>query len=196
PALLWNFFAPSVLRAQDPELLIAYKDDPKDAKKWEGPIQLRPNVATPLFVYVQNPSKEKQTAFVELFAGGQPVPDTKVKLDLEGKEKRKVTFPPLKVPPKEAKDWPQVEGPPFNFEIRLTDEDKKVVGSTKGVEFLSPGRYLKADAQYDKTTRRLSVEITPEPGFFGGDCQVELVLPRDRMPAMLAPPGATQLEGA
>jgi hypothetical protein len=196
-AVLSGFLTPTLLWGQDPVLKIGDGPDPDKAKKTEGPLLVRPNNEKAYYVFVHNPSKDDQKVFVELFSGGKKIEGTRVPLTVKAKDTQLVKFPDPKTPPvKEPKDWPNLPGPPFgSFEIRLSDGEQTLPPIVKGVEILSPRDYVAAEAWYDKKGKRLSVILTPLPALKGGPCKVELVLPPDRLPAMLTSPTETQLEG-
>jgi hypothetical protein len=190
--LLWGTQGAQPALAQDPKLEIRY--EPK-GKPVGGELLLRPNVQQPVYVSVVNPGQKAKTVTVELWANGAAVAGTAAKYTLKGGATEKVQFGK---PSKDLKEWkPVTGGPPFDFEIRLTDTggpNPKLLQTVKATRLMLPHQYVKAKSSYDYQSGVLTVTVNPDKTYFvGPECLIQLVLPKDRLPDFVLP-GASEKE--
>jgi hypothetical protein len=168
-----------------PRLLVRYDDPKNQPLAADEDLALRPNLAQPLYLAVE-PGKTNKTVVVELRVNGRPVAKTAA-IPLEGGgSKQPVVFGKPSPLPKQDKDWPPVLGPPFAFDILLSevgrDNKEKELQRTSFSRFLLPPDYVRASSEYDSNRKVLTVTVEAREGFFGPPCPVELVLPGDRLP--------------
>jgi hypothetical protein len=194
-AAIWIILGSGAVSAADaPRLLVSYeRKTPPTAI--EGDLQLRPNVEQPVFLAVECPANaQAKKVRVELWADGKPVDGAMCELDVNpGGKPQPVTFgkpmpakdkekPPAKE--KEKKEWPAVTSFPFQFEIRLLEiqPNMALLHTVAVKEVMVPRQYVRVSSEYNGKDGTLTVTATPEAGFVGPKCPVELVLPADRLP--------------
>jgi hypothetical protein len=144
---------------------------------------LRPNLEQEILTYVQNTDLKARTLTVQLVVNGDPVGAKEVKID-PGKL---VLVPwPKAAPAPGEKALPMAEatGP---AELRLLDEEKKLVGEAIKLRIDRPVSYLGATASFrpaneDGSPNRLAVTVNAKNTFQGPRSYVELVLDPDLIP--------------
>ena len=129
---------------------------------------------------MRNPSDSPRKVVVEMKAEGVP-PTTSEPIEVGPKETKKVLFgKPMPADPK-APEMPELKG---NVELRLVEAEKKVVLDEKRlrVSISQPREYVKVSkVLYKPAEKRLTVQVSAGR-IDGPPCQVQLVLPRERIP--------------
>src|SRR5262249_5171331 len=137
--------------------------------------------------------KNLSVKLVKVLADNTPqvLAETKVPVLRVGKENQEgLTFgkpaPPLA--PGKPIPWPELEGPPFRFEI-WTEEAGAKAGPNKlpvAIKIMEPREYLAvSNANYDVATQRFSVWVGAQTNFYGPPAPVELVLSPDVVPGLV-----------
>ncbi len=164
-------------------------------------IVLRPNVEQPVFLFVENPGEDPmKNVAVKLLQvlpnnTRQAVAEATIPLIDAGKYER-VTFG--KPAPALAKGkpvpWPELDGPPFRFEILVERPAPKGAEAPAppalkipvAIQIMPPSEYVKPDnPKYDPKTQTFSVDITATDKFFGPPASVELVLSPELIPGLI-----------
>jgi hypothetical protein len=181
-----------------PELVLS--NDPAQATNALGDLRLRPTgVPEPYYLYVHNPTDKVQQLTVDLAPGGQST-----KVIALAKSTQRVFFLPAPPPPPVAGS-PAVPGVPVlpdlngPLEIRLRDSaDPNTVFDTRliRVAVAPPREYVRlASVAYNPPSangpNQLRVGLEARRTLAGPPCNVQLVLPPQRIPGFLGAQSGT-----
>jgi Carboxypeptidase regulatory-like domain len=175
------------------KILISY--DQKVAPTPQQIIVLRPNIEQPVYLYVSNPGpdiiKNVAVKLVKVLPDNTPqtIAETKVP-KLQPGERERLVFgkPAPPAPAGKPIPWPELEGPPFRFEIWAQDADAKEPSKTPvAVKIMDPREYMTAsDLNYQVGPQRFSVTIQSSKEIFRGPpAVVQLVLSPEVIPGLL-----------
>jgi hypothetical protein len=177
--------APAPAPAQDAKVRLLFSYFP-DASLAAPTFYLRPNVPQELFLFVKNEDNKDRVVTVELLADGAVVLSQKVPV-AQGKtapvQFARPTTPPGTPPP------PPAFTEAGKAAFRLVDETGKASDPVP-VDIASPTRYVEAPLvrYYPRAegnpTNRLAVTVRVREKFAGPPARVDLVLDRDRIPAL------------
>src|SRR5947209_2698592 len=160
-----------------PKLLISHDLKTfKDLEKLQT-IVLRPNIEQPVFLYVSNPSpnimKNVAIQLVKVLVDNtaQTLAEATVPVLRVGQRERLVFGKPAPALEKgKPIPWPELDGPPFRFEIWAGEVGAKEEPAKTPVviKIMEPREYMTfSDAKYDVARQRFSVWITAQNEFFG-----------------------------
>lgn len=128
--------------ANRPRIVVTFQ--PKDDSDPVDQLRIRPNIATPLFTFIRNPSGKDLDLSIELWDGDRPIPNAKKDISVGAQEKiKKVEWDAPMIP---VDKWPVVRG-----ELIIKLRDKKQPASEPlderkiPVHVMAPWEYLKLD---------------------------------------------------
>jgi serine/threonine protein kinase len=172
-----------------PEILLS--SNPVEPKDPITELTLRSGENHKYYLYVRNHTDKVQKLMVDLLDNGKPLENSSVQLPdfLKPNETRRIDFG--KAAPQAGKLPNNVQGP---LQIRLRDTEFNQILAIKPilVRIATPRDYVQVtDVRFtsntegkNQLTARLRAKMDiPDPG-----CQVELELPRDRIPGYTPPP--------
>jgi hypothetical protein len=184
-----------------PKLLTSY-----DGKKFNDLqtlpiIVLRPNVEQPVYLYVTNPGLDPMrnvaVKLVKVLPDNTPqvLAETTIPV-VDPNTRQRVMFGKAAPALEKGKPipWPELEGPPFRFEVwaerppAKSDESKTplAVKVPVAVKIMEPREYATASVpKYDVKNQRFSVDIAATGEFFGPKADVELVLSPEVIPGLI-----------
>ncbi len=177
--------------AQD---LLKFYDDPRDPEKAPlRKLRLRPNQPRQVFLFVDTKALPAKAAGIraELIAGKVPVATAAVKLPAKG-ALAPIVFG-MASPPKDGKPAPlpltEVKGP---LSVRLVDADDMTL-DTIPIGVAHPSEYVQVVKVAFQPTGHpsgkpnvLEVTLAATENFVGPPARVELLLPPERIPALVA----------
>jgi hypothetical protein len=191
--IVGGVLAAAPAQALDPKLQIKLNNDP-DYADAASEILLRPNVEQKVFFAVHYPASEKKPrhATVELVVDGKTL--FSKSWDLKPGKTQAVAFgepPPMPMakPMAPMALGKTIEGPPFNFQVRLVSKAAKMgdpdIVQAVAVRIMVPPEYLTASSTYDYEESKLEISVKAGETFKGPPCKAELVLPKERLPVMV-----------
>jgi hypothetical protein len=183
-------------KQQPLEILVAY--DALARPKASPRIALRPNVTQPVFLYLKNtgPLVKKNLDIMLVRLGNQG----KVRIlsnsrmeKIGANQTELVRFKPSAAPGKDGapgKGEPALvgaEGPPFHYQLWVSEGDKETLKMELPVTIQQPLEYMQVDPVFDKKRNRLSVRVEVNPDSAEPPCPVELVLDTELIPGLIRP---------
>jgi hypothetical protein len=176
-------------QAAEQKLKLLIGDKANDPKPKEIEVlNLRPNLAQEIFVFVQNANNTTEEVIIELRAGGNPVEGGTQKVKVEGNKPQLVTFgKPAPMPADKPLVMTPLTGP---LDLRLLGEKNAVLHEVK-LETPRPNAYVAVTSiKFDPNEQggvknRLIVRLRATEAFAGPPCRVELVLKPDRIPGLV-----------
>jgi hypothetical protein len=162
-------------------------------------IVLRPNIEESVYLYAYNPGPDIMKNVTVKVA--KLLPDNSSQMVgqvivpvLRVQQPERLVFgkPAPPAPPgKPAPPWPELEGPPFRFEMSVEEpgakEKEEVISKWPvAVKIMEPSEYMSAsDLDYDVGAKKFSVWITAGKEFRGPPANVQLVLSPDVIPGLI-----------
>jgi hypothetical protein len=198
-ALWGGMMAAAPVFGQDdekPSLLIS--DNAREPKKSLGrELFLRPTVDQNIYLFIKNPNAAPKKYLVELIGKvNPPLAKNSIELTVGAGQSERVPFEKLTagapMATKPAVDGgappprPLLDGPPFQFQVKVTDPASKTeVKKDVDVKILRPRDYLTiTDLSWDGVRNEFVVGLKAKEGSFSGPpCHVRLDL--DRIPELV-----------
>src|SRR5262249_41206105 len=98
-----------------------------------------------------------------------------------------VRFKPAAAPGKGEPALVGAEGPPFHYQLWVSEGDKETLKMELPVTIQQPLEYMQVDPVFDKKRNRLSVRVEVNPDSAEPPCPVELVLDTELIPGLIRP---------